>query len=71
MAEVGAVREVRSVPSWVPGSVIEHVEFLANFLDDYGHQPQYHQETPDDRLKATIIKFGEVVSIQLARRRPS
>ncbi|KAH6896461.1 cap binding protein 80-PB [Coprinopsis sp. MPI-PUGE-AT-0042] len=28
--------------------------------DDYGHQPQYHQETPDDRLKATIIKFGEV-----------
>lgn len=58
MVAVGAdVAEVRYLHVWTVNSYLKHCP------DDYDHHDHRReaQEPPDQKLKAAIIKFGEVV----------
>ena len=64
MVVVGAdVAEVRSLHVWAVNSDFKHCP------DDYDHYDHRReaQESPDQKLKTAIIKFGEVVRFPVPR----
>jgi hypothetical protein len=67
MVAVGAdVAEVRWLHVWAVNSYLKHCP------DDYDHHDHRReaQESPDQKLKAAIIKFGEVVRLPYFRITP-
>ena len=62
MVAVGAdVAEVRWLHLWTANSDLKH---CPEDYDHYDHRRET-QESPDQKLKAAIIKFGEVVSFSV------
>ena len=57
VAAAADVVEVRWLRAW---SVYSNVKYCADDYDHYDHRRE-PQESPDQKLKAAIIKFGEVV----------
>jgi hypothetical protein len=68
MVAVGAdVAEVRWLRAW---SVHSNIKHRPDDFDHYDHRREA-QESPDQKLKTAIIRFGEVVRISIPQTRSS